>query len=210
MTSHPKDVSDSLIDVMSRYTPKIAPYFHLPLQSGSNRILKAMNRTYNREKILGIVDKLRAKIPDICLSTDVIVGFPSETEEDFLDTLDVLESAKFDMVYAFKYSQREGTPAAKMADQVDTDVKEERISRLLKMQDGISLDGNKRHVGSVVKVLVDSLSKRKNMNTVNARTYGNKLVHFDGDESMIGKYMNVKIERVGVYELYATIENNNL
>lgn len=210
MTSHPKDVSDSLIDVMSRYTPKIAPYFHLPLQSGSNRILKAMNRTYNREKFLGIVDKLRAKIPDICLSTDVIVGFPSETEEDFLDTLDVLESAKFDMVYAFKYSQREGTPAAKMADQVDTDVKEERISRLLKMQDGISLDGNKRHVGSVVKVLVDSLSKRKNMNTVNARTYGNKLVHFDGDESMIGKYMNVKIERVGVYELYATIENNNL
>ena len=102
MTSHPKDVSDSLIDVMAKYTPKIAPYFHLPLQSGSNRILKLMNRTYTREKFLSIVEKLRTKIPDICLSTDVIVGFPSETEADFLDTLDVLKQAAFDMVYAFK------------------------------------------------------------------------------------------------------------
>lgn len=208
MTSHPKDVSDSLIDVMSRYTPKIAPYFHLPLQSGSNRILKAMNRTYNREKFLSIVDKLRDKIPDICLSTDVIVGFPSESEEDFIDTLDVLSRAKFDMVYAFKYSPREGTPAARMSDQIDTDVKEERISRLLKMQDDISFAKNENHVGKTVTVLVDSLSKRKNMNTVNARTYGNKLVHFEGDESMVGKYIDVKIERAGVYELYATKEKN--
>ena len=166
MTSHPKDVSDALIDVMSRYSPKIAPYFHLPLQSGSNRILKAMNRTYNRERFLSIVDKLRAGIPDICLSTDVIVGFPTETEEDFLDTLDVLRKAKFDMVYAFKYSPREGTPAARMTEQVDAQIKEERISRLLKMQDEISLSNNEKHVGKVVTVLVDSLSKRKNMNTV--------------------------------------------
>ena len=203
MTSHPKDVSDALIDVMSRYSPKIAPYFHLPLQSGSNRILKAMNRTYNRERFLSIVDKLRAGIPDICLSTDVIVGFPTETEEDFLDTLDVLRKAKFDMVYAFKYSPREGTPAARMTEQVDAEIKEERISRLLKMQDEISLSNNEKHVGKVVTVLVDSLSKRKNMNTVNARTYGNKLVHFEGDKTMIGKYMSVKIDRAGVYELYA-------
>lgn len=203
MTSHPKDVSDSLIEVMAKYTPKIAPYFHLPLQSGSDRILKSMNRTYNRERFLSIVDKLRAGIPDICLSTDVIVGFPSETEEDFLDTLDVLQKARFDMVYAFKYSPREGTPAAKMKDQVDTDIKEERIARLLKMQDDISFKNNEKHVGSSMTVLVDSLSRRKDKNTVNARTYGNKLVHFEGDESMIGKYMNVKIERAGVYELYA-------
>ena len=203
MTSHPKDVSDSLIEVMAKYTPKIAPYFHLPLQSGSDRILKSMNRTYNRERFLSIVDKLRAGIPDICLSTDVIVGFPSETEEDFLDTLDVLQKARFDMVYAFKYSPREGTPAAKMKDQVDTDIKEERIARLLKMQDDISFKNNEKHVGSSMTVLVDSLSSRKDKNTVNARTYGNKLVHFEGDESMIGKYMNVKIERAGVYELYA-------
>ena len=203
MTSHPKDVSDSLIDVMRRYTPKIAPYFHLPLQSGSNRILKAMNRTYNRERFLSIVDKLRSGIPDICLSTDVIVGFPGETEEDFLDTLDVLKKARFDMVYAFKYSAREGTPAAKMIDQIPMKVKEDRIARLLKMQDDISLKNNEKQVGSTARVLVDSLSRRKNKNTVNARTYGNKLVHFEGDESMIGKYMHVRIERAGVYELYA-------
>ena len=203
MTSHPKDVSDSLIEVMAKYTPKIAPYFHLPLQSGSDRILKSMNRTYNRERFLSIVDKLRAGIPNICLSTDVIVGFPSETEEDFLDTLDILQKARFDMVYAFKYSPREGTPAARMKDQVDTDIKEERIARLLKMQDDISLKNNEKHVGSSMTVLVDSLSRRKDKNTVNARTYGNKLVHFEGDESMIGKYINVKIERAGVYELYA-------
>ena len=204
MTSHPKDVSDALIAVMSKYSPKIAPYFHLPLQSGSNRILKAMNRTYDRERFMSIVEKLRKNIPDICLSTDVIVGFPTETEEDFLDTLDILERARFDMVYAFKYSAREGTPAAKMADKIDTAVKEERIERLLRMQDGISLKNNEEHVGKTLTVLVDSLSKRKNMNTVNARTYSNKLVHFEGDESMIGKYMSVKIERAGVYELYAT------
>ena len=208
MTSHPKDVSDALIDVMSRYSPKIAPYFHLPLQSGSNRILKAMNRTYNREKFLSIVDKLREKIPDICLSTDVIVGFPSETEDDFLDTLDVLAKARFDMVYAFKYSPREGTPAARMEDKIEVAIKEERIDRLLKLQDTISYANNEKYVGSTVTVLVDSLSRRKEMNTVNARTYSNKLVHFEGDESMIGKYMNVKIERAGVYELYATQIDN--
>ena len=209
MTSHPKDVSDSLIDVMSRYSPKIAPYFHLPLQSGSDRILKAMNRTYNRERFLSIVDKLRSKIPGICLSTDVIVGFPSETEEDFRDTLDILDKAKFDMVYAFKYSPREGTPAAKMSEQISMDIKEERIARLLKMQDSISYANNEKYIGSVMTVLVDSLSKRKDKNTVNARTYGNKLVHFEGDESMIGKYMQVKIDRAGIYELYADKNNND-
>ena len=142
-------------------------------------------------------------IPDICLSTDVIVGFPGETEEDFLDTLDVLKKARFDMVYAFKYSAREGTPAAKMIDQIPMKVKEDRIARLLKMQDDISLKNNEKQVGSTARVLVDSLSRRKDKNTVNARTYGNKLVHVEGDESMIGKYMNVRIERAGVYELYA-------
>ena len=196
-------VEYSLIEAMAKYSPKIAPYFHLPLQSGSNRILKLMNRTYNRERFMSIVEKLRQKIPNICLSTDVIVGFPSETEEDFLDTLDILKAAEFDMVYAFKYSPREGTPAAKMSKKIDIAVKEERIHRLLKLQDEISMKNNLKYVDSTVTVLVDSLSKRKDKNTVNARTYSNKLVHFEGDESMIGKYMSVKIERAGVYELYA-------
>ena len=203
MTSHPKDVSDRLIDVMKRYSPKVAPYFHLPLQSGSNRILKAMNRTYKREQFLQIVDKLRENVPGICLSTDVIVGFPSETERDFLDTLDILEKARFDMVYAFKYSPRERTPAAKMSDMIDMDTKTDRIDRLLKLQDGISLENNERYVGRRETVLVDSISKHKGKNVLNARTYSNKLVHLEGDESMIGKYISVKIERAGVYELYA-------
>lgn len=204
MTSHPKDVSDALIEVMGKYSPKIAPYFHLPLQSGSNRILKAMNRTYDRDKFLSIVDKLRKSVPQICLSTDVIVGFPSETEEDFLDTLDILQKAKFDMVYAFKYSPREGTPAAKMSDKVSMDIKTERIDRLLKQQDDISLKNNEKYVGTKVKVLVDSISNHKGVDILNARTYSNKLVHLEGDESMIGKFIDVNIERAGVYELYAT------
>ena len=166
-----------------------------------------MNRTYNRERFLSIVNKLRERVPGICLSTDVIVGFPSETEEEFLDTLDVLSTARFDMVYAFKYSAREGTPAAKMDDKINLSDKEDRIARLLKLQDEISKENNEKYVGTTVTVLVDSLSKRKDMNTVNARTYSNKLVHFEGDESMIGKYISVKIERAGVYELYATKEN---
>ena len=207
MTSHPKDVSDALIDVMRRFSPKIAPYFHLPLQSGSNRILKAMNRTYNRDRFLEIVGKLRESIPDICLSTDVIVGFPTESEDDFLDTLDVLVKSEFDMLFAFKYSPREGTPAARMDAQVEESVKDERIARLLKMQDSISLKNNEKKVGKVYRVLVDSLSKRKDKSTVNARTSSNKLVHFEADESYIGQFVNVEITCAGVYELYATVIN---
>ena len=205
MTSHPKDVSDSLISVMGKYSPKIAPYFHIPLQSGSNRILRAMNRTYNREKFLDTVDKLRVSVPGICLSTDVIVGFPSESEEDFLDTLDILSSVRFDMVYAFKYSPREGTPAAKMTEQIDTVIKEDRIARLLALQDTISLEKNEEYVGRTVRVLVDSLSRRSEFNTVSSRTDSNKLVHFPGDENVIGQFINVKIEKAGAYDLNGKI-----
>jgi tRNA-2-methylthio-N6-dimethylallyladenosine synthase len=204
MTSHPKDVSDELISVMKQYCPKIAPYFHLPLQSGSNRILKYMNRTYDREKYLSRVAALREAIPDICLSTDVIIGFPTESEEDFCDTLDILKQVKFDMVYSFKYSPREGTPAARMDGIVDVTVQEERMARLLAMQDVISLEKNKTYVGKEMRVLVDSLSRRREMKTVSARTIGNKLVHFDGDEAMIGQFKTVKIESAGAFELYAT------
>ena len=209
MTSHPKDVSEKLIDVMSKRSPKVAPYFHLPLQSGSNRILKAMNRTYTREQFLSIVDKLRNKVQGICLSTDVIVGFPSETEDDFLDTLDILEKARFDMVYAFKYSPREGTPAAKMPDKIDMATKTDRIERLLRLQDNISLENNEKYIGTYATVLVDSVSKHKGVDILNARTYTGKLVHLEGDEALIGKYISVKIDRAGVYELYAAINKEN-
>ena len=205
MTSHPKDISDALIDVMGKYTPKIAPYFHIPLQSGSNRILKAMNRTYKREKFLDTVYKLRSSVPDICLSTDVIVGFPGESEADFLDTLDILETVRFDMVYAFKYSPREGTPAAKMLEQIDIKIKEERIARLLALQDSISLEKNSRYIDRTVTVLVDSTSRREGFDTVSARTYSNKLVHFTADSDLIGKFVNVKIEKAGAYDLAGKI-----
>ena len=205
MTSHPKDVSDSLIEVMGKYTPKIAPYFHIPLQSGSNRILKAMNRTYNREKFLSTVDKLRTSVPHICLSTDVIVGFPGETEEDFADTLDILERVRFDMVYAFKYSPREGTPAAKMSEQTDASVKDERIARLLALQDGISVEKNEEYIGKKVRVLVESKSKRDGFDTLSARTDGNKLVHFSADNDLIGTFTYVKIEKAGSYDLSGTV-----
>ncbi len=201
MTSHPKDVSDELIDIMGRYTPKIAPYFHLPLQSGSNKILKEMHRTYDREKFLLITEKLRKAVPDICLSTDVIIGFPGETEADFEDTMDLLQRVKFDMVYSFKYSPREGTPAAKMTNPVPEDVKEERMTRLLKMQDEFSLKSNEKYIGRTVRVLVDDVSRRKEFNTVSARTYTNKLVHFQTDEKAIGEFRYVKIEKVGGFDL---------
>ena len=205
MTSHPKDVSDALIEVMGKYTPKIAPYFHIPLQSGSNRILKAMNRTYDRDKFVNTVEKLRTSVPGICLSTDVIVGFPGESEEDFIDTLDILARVRFDMVYAFKYSPREGTPAEKMADQIDTSVKEERMARLLALQDNISLEKNAEYEGRTVRVLVDSVSKRQEMKTLTARTETNKLVHFSADESVIGEFKYVKIEKAGAFDLIGTL-----
>ena len=131
MTSHPKDTSDELIDVMARYGEKIAPYFHLPLQSGSDAILRAMNRTYSAEKFISIVRKLREKIPNVSLSTDVIVGFPGETDPDYRDTLRVLSECEFDMVYAFVYSKREGTRAATLDGQIDDATKSARITELL-------------------------------------------------------------------------------
>ena len=205
MTSHPKDVSDELVETMGKYTPKIAPYFHIPLQSGSNRILKAMNRTYDREKFLSTVNKLRSAVPNICLSTDVIVGFPGESDEDFLDTVNMLERVRFDMVYAFKYSPREGTPAAKSTEQIETSVKEERISKILALQDTISLDKNLEYEGKTVRVLVDSVSKRQNMNTLCARTDTNKIVHFVGDENTIGEFKYIKIEKARAFDLAGTL-----
>ena len=206
MTSHPKDVSDKLIDVMASGQEKIAPYFHLPLQSGSNKILSIMNRTYTRERFLEIADKLRNKIPGITLSTDVIIGFPGEGEDDFLDTLDVLRRVRFDSVFAFNYSPRQGTPAARMEGAVDASVKEERMKRLLSMQDEISLERNKEYVGRIERVLVDSLSKRGELGTYSGRTMSNKLVHFVSDDTSVGEFINIEIEEARAFELIGKIK----
>ena len=201
MTSHPKDASDELIRVMSENGGKIAPYFHLPLQSGSNRILKLMHRTYDRDRFLEIAKKLRRAVPGICLSTDVIVGFPSESDADFRDTMDVLERVRFDSVYAFRFSPRAGTPAARMTDVVPPDVTDARMSELLKRQDAISEECNAPYLGTIQRVIVDSVSKKSHLGTYTARTATNKLVHFTSEGASIGEFTNVLIEKVGAFEL---------
>ena len=208
MTSHPKDVSDKLIEVMGKYPEKIAPHFHLPLQSGSDGILKAMNRTYDTARFLSIVEKLRAAVPGIALTTDVIVGFPGESEEDFRGTLSLLESVKFDMVYSFIYSPREGTVAAKKTNQVDEAVKGERMRRLLKLQDEISLSKNLEYVDRVERVLVDLPSKRGEENLYSGRTLTNKRVHFTADDAKVGEFLNVKINRAGPFDLFGEVRKD--
>ena len=200
MTSHPKDVSDGLVAVLKEKSDKIAPYFHLPLQSGSDKILKDMNRTYDSESFLNTVKKLRASVPDIALSTDVIVGFPGETEDDFMDTLEVLRKARFDMGYSFIYSPREGTRAARMRNQVDEETKSRRMELLLKLQDEISYEKNLEYLGKCVRVLVDSVSQRNGNTVYNGRTDTNKLVHFEGNAS-VGEFVQVKIEKTAAYDL---------
>lgn len=206
MTSHPKDTSDELIDVIARYSPKIAPYFHLPLQSGSDRILKSMNRTYTSEQYLNIAEKLRQKIPNIAISTDIIIGFPGESDDDFEDTVSVVRRVEFDALFAFLFSPRIGTPAAKMSNSVERHVMDERMKRLLAIQDEIALGRNKPYVDTERRVLVDSLAKR-GKNVYTAYTNTAKLVHFTSDRNLIGEFANVKIDKVGAYEMFGTLVN---
>ena len=201
MTSHPKDVSDSLIEVMARYKGKIAPYFHLPLQSGSDRILRRMNRTYNKERYMSVVKKLREKIPDISLTSDIIVGFPGEEEEDFLDTLNTVKEVGFDALYAFLYSPRVGTPAAKMDCQISDEVKKERLNRLLAAEETIALALSERYIGKTERVLVDSVDNGR----ASGRCGTNKLVRFPAESVRLGDFVNVKIEEARPYELFGKI-----
>lgn len=205
MTSHPKDTSSELISVMKKYTPKIAPFFHLPLQSGSNRILKEMNRTYSRERYLAIVDELRSNIPGIALSTDIIIGFPTETDEDFADTMDILSRVQYDNVYAFLYSPREGTRAARMDGAVDRAVKDKRMAELLKLQDELSLEKNKPYEATVQRVLTDSKEIKNGRVVCSGRTLTNKLVYFESDAE-IGEFINVKITKACPYHLLGEAE----
>ncbi len=202
MTSHPKDASKKLIDVMSEGT-HIAKHFHLPMQSGSSRILKSMNRHYDRETYMEKVRYIREKMPDATITSDIIVGFAGESEEDFLDTLSALREARFDMIFSFIYSPRKGTPAAQW-EQVDDEIKSERFARLLDTQNEISLESNRRLLGKTVRVLCDGKSKEK-AEAVSGRTDGTKIVFFDGDESMKGTFVNVKIERAETFALYGKI-----
>lgn len=203
MTSHPKDATHKLIDVMAN-SRHIAHHFHLPMQSGSDRVLGAMNRRYDFKKYIGIVDYIREKMPDATITSDIIVGFPSETEEDFEDTLNALRRARFDMIFSFIYSPRKGTPAAEM-EQVPDEIKSARFERLLSVQNEISLASNKLLEGKILRVLCDGESKNDST-VINGRTEGGKIVFFDGDSSLKGQFLNIEIERGDTFALYGKVK----
>ncbi|MBO5303876.1 MAG: tRNA (N6-isopentenyl adenosine(37)-C2)-methylthiotransferase MiaB [Lachnospiraceae bacterium] len=191
MTSHPKDLSDELIEVM-KHSKKICKHLHLPLQSGSSRILKIMNRHYDKEKYLELVDKIRKAVPDIALTTDIIVGFPGETEEDFEETMDVVRKVEYDSAFTFIYSKRTGTPAASMEEQIPEDVVKARFDRLLKEVQEIATRKTEALTGQIQKVLVESINEQDE-NLVTGRLSNNSVVHLSGTKDLIGKIVDVEL-----------------
>ncbi len=192
MTSHPKDLNDDIIDAMAKST-KICCNLHLPVQAGSSKVLKDMNRRYDREHYLSLIDKIRAKMPNIGITTDIMVGFPTESEEDFLDTMDLCESVRYSNAFTFIYSPRKGTPAAKM-EQIPYAVKQERIARLIKLQNQITKEISLTYIGNVYEVLCEDVAP-KHEGMVCGRTDCGRLVTFPGTKDDIGKFFDVKIER---------------
>lgn len=203
MTSHPKDLSDKLIKAYAD-CDKLCNYIHLPVQSGSSRVLKRMNRKYTREQYLNIVEKLRKTVPGITISTDIIVGFPGETEEDFSETLSLVEQIKYDSAFTFLYSVRKGTPAAEYEDQIPEEVKHERFNRLVDMINSGSAEKNAAYEGRIEKVLVEGRSK-KNDKMLTGRTEGFKLVDFAGESSLIGSIADVEITKGKTFSLTGRI-----
>lgn len=198
MTSHPKDLSDELIETMKE-SKKICTHLHLPVQSGSSKVLKVMNRKYDKEHYLNLVDKLRSAMPELSLTTDIIVGFPGETEEDFKETLDVVEKARYESAFTFIYSKRTGTPAAAMENQVSKEEIKDRFDRLLKVVQKISAEEAKKNTGKVLTVLVEEKNEQDDT-LMTGRLSNNLLVHFKGSEELIGTIVPVKlVECKGFY-----------
>lgn len=198
-TSHPKDVSPKLIDSIATL-PKVCKHFHLPAQAGSNNVLAKMNRVYTREYYLNLIEKLREKVPGISITTDLIAGFPGETEEDFQDTLDLVRRAEFDIGFCFRYSPRRDTPAASMPDQLPEEVKMQRLYELLKIQDEISVTKNRAMTGTIHEVLVEGRNP-KDESQLLGRTDTNKIVFFKGETDLIGQIITVKIIDAGNWSL---------
>lgn len=192
MTSHPKDLSDELIEVMKN-SKKICKHLHLPLQSGSTEILKVMNRRYTKEQYLNLVERIRSAIPDISLTTDIIVGFPGETEEDFLETMDVVEKVRYDSAFTFIYSKRTGTPAAAMENQIPEDVVKDRFDRLLSKVQEIGREMSSRDTGTIQEVLVEEQNSQ-DPHLMTGRLSNNLLVHFEGDTSLLGQICQVHLD----------------
>ncbi|MBQ7916205.1 MAG: tRNA (N6-isopentenyl adenosine(37)-C2)-methylthiotransferase MiaB [Firmicutes bacterium] len=203
MTSHPKDLSPELIDAMKN-CPKVCPHFHLPLQSGSDRLLKEMNRHYDKAKYLDIVRRLREAVPEMAITTDIIVGFPGETREDFLETVDVVRKAGFDNAFTFIYSKREGTPAARMENQVDPEEAKTNFEELLVVLKEVMDQRNERLVGKTLQVLVEDVNNH-DASMLTGRSEGNYLVHFKGGSELIGQTVPVKIDEQLTYYLVGTL-----
>ena len=199
MTSHPKDLTQELIDVIAE-CDKVCEHIHLPVQSGSTRILNKMNRHYTREQYLDLVQRIKNRIPDAALTTDIIVGFPGETEEDFSDTISLVEEVGFDSAFTFIYSKRKNTPAYGYEDQVEESVKHERFNRLVEVVNRLSAEKNKAYDGRTVEVLVEDYSKNDKYKLM-GRTRTGKLVNFTGDENSIGKLTDVKITQALSFSL---------
>ena len=191
VSPHPKDFTDDVIDAIAN-CEKVCKLIHLPLQSGSSNVLKTMNRKYTKEQYLNLVDKMKTKIPNLTLSTDIIVGFAGETEEDFEDTLDVVKKVCFEQVYMFIYSRRVGTPGDKMPNQVPEEIKHERFDRLKQLVESQIAENNQKYVGTIQKVLVEGPSKN-NPALLTGRTDSNKVVVFEGNKDVIDKIINLKI-----------------
>ncbi len=202
MTSHPKDANSELFAAM-RDCEKCEKHLHLPLQSGSDRILKAMNRHYDTEKYLALACKVREMIPDIVLTTDIIVGFPNETDEDFEGTMSVIERVRFDAMFTFIYSKRVGTPAAEMPDPFTREEKQVHFDRLLEAQNRISEEKHREYIGKTVRVLIDGKDREEGV--LSARTSGGRLVRISSDESLIGTFANVKITDCNTWALRGEI-----
>ena len=198
MTSHPWDFTDRMIDVIAKY-PNIMPSIHLPIQSGSSRILKLMGRRYTKEEYLELFDKIKSKIPGVMVSTDIIVGFPGEEEEDFKETLEIAEYCKYDNAFTFIFSKRENTPACKLKDNTSLSEKEERLQRLNEVVNHYFLENNKKLVGKTVEVLVEGISSKKNMYYGYSDT--NKLINFTGDDLKIGDIVPVEIDSAKTWSL---------
>ncbi len=205
MTSHPKDLSDELIEVM-KHSKKICKHLHLPLQSGSTRILEKMNRRYTKESYLALVDKLRAEIPDLALTTDIIVGFPGETAEDVDDTIDVIRKAGYNNAFTFIYSKRTGTPAAAMENQVSADEVQKQFNRVLSAVQETANEQAGTLTGQVLDVLVEEINEH-DASLVTGRLSNNTLVHFKGDESLIGSIVNVRLQEAKGFYYFGEIVN---
>ena len=191
ISPHPKDFTDDVIEAI-RDCNKVSKFIHLPLQSGSTQVLKVMNRVYTKEQYLHLIEKMKNVIPNVKFSTDIIVGFPGETEEDFEDTLDVVKKVKFEQIFMFIYSRRVGTPADKMENQVPEEIKHKRFDRLKALYEEIIVENNKEYIGSIQEILVEGYSKT-NHNFLTGRTDSNKVIIFEGDSNLIGKVAKVKI-----------------